>query len=114
MKDLATKAFTSLKSGFVKAVLGALESFGLRFFRHFLELQFKEKQKNMEKATSWSYTEKRNYKFFPPSHGPVQDSASSWKILIQPPVRVVEQHLLQVGKIGSFRGKVKMDENGVL
>ena len=61
----------------------------------------------MEKATSWSYTEKQNYKFFPPSHGPVQDSASSWKILIQPPVRVVEQHLLQVGKIGSFRGKNK-------
>jgi len=43
MKDLATKAFTSLKSGFVKAVLGALESFDLRFFRHFFELQFKEK-----------------------------------------------------------------------
>lgn len=46
--------------------------------------------------------------------GAVQDSASSWKILIQPPVRVVEQHLLQVGKSEASEEKTKMDENGVL
>lgn len=111
MKDLATKAFTSLKSGFVKAVLGALESFDLRFFRHFFELQFKEKHGKTWKKQHHEATQKnRTTSFFHQVMGvmgAVQDSASSWKILIQPPVRVVEQHLLQVGKIGSFRGKNK-------
>lgn len=57
----------------------------------------------------------KNYKFFPPSR-PVQDSGSSWKILIQPPVRVVEQHLLQVGKSCENRKlqrKGKQDEHGL-